>query len=303
MDDIQSALWALAVDVKSAMEVFNEEFEKLLDVFGGRSSISLYRQLEETSQRLATIPIKQPFEDTPRIVILGEIFVRKDPFSNLHIARRAAEKGFITQVSPISDWIYYLNFMTKTGLHKPEHSGFLGWLEFFISDLTQQHIERKIKKILAKSGLFEPEIIDIKDIVRFSEHLIPASLKGEPGLIAGVTMRDALNKYAGVINIGPFGCMPVRFTESVLLPITDAKAKMESYRIARKKPDFIQFSENERIPFLTIEADGNPYPQLLEARFESFCLQAARIAEKQGKRPALSKTNFKDTQQDLSNVS
>jgi hypothetical protein len=44
------------------------------------------------------------------------------------------------------------------------------------------------------------------------------------------------------------------------------------------------FSEKERIPFLTIEADGNPYPQLLEARFESFCLQAARVAEKQGKK-------------------
>jgi hypothetical protein len=100
-------------------------------------------------------------------------------------------------------------------------------------------------------------------------------------------MRDALTKYAGVINIGPFGCMPVRFTESVLLPITDAKSKRESYRKARREPDFAQFSEEERIPFLTIEADGNPYPQLLEARFESFCLQAARIADKQGKRPAL----------------
>jgi len=47
--------------------------------------------------------------------------------------------------------------------------------------------------------------------------------------------------------------------------------------------DTMNFSDKERIPFLTIEADGNPYPQLLEARFESFCLQAARVAEKQGK--------------------
>jgi hypothetical protein len=46
----------------------------------------------------------------------------------------------------------------------------------------------------------------------------------------------------------------------------------------------INFGPEERIPFLTIEADGNPYPQLLEARFESFCLQAARVAERQGKK-------------------
>jgi predicted nucleotide-binding protein (sugar kinase/HSP70/actin superfamily) len=307
MDDIQSAIWALARDVDAAMRIFNVEFGKILDVFRGRRKVSLYRQLEETASRLAEIPLKQSFEETPRIVILGEIFVRKDPFSNLHIAKRAAERGFITQVSPVSDWIYYLNFMTKRGLHKPEHSGFLSWLEFVISDLTQQRIERKIKKILGKSGLFEPEIIDIKDIVRFSEHIIPASLKGEPGLIAGVTMRDALTKYAGVINIGPFGCMPVRFTESVLLPITDVKAKRESYRRAKREPDFAQFADNERIPFLTIEADGNPYPQLLEARFESFCLQAARVAEKQGKRPVppepIRPTKTEESPKEFSNVS
>jgi predicted CoA-substrate-specific enzyme activase len=301
MDDIQSAIWALAKDVDSAVEIFNEEFDRILEVFRGRRKISLYRQLRETAARLKSIPLKQPFEITPQIVILGEIFVRKDPFSNLDIAKRAAEKGFITRISPISDWIYYLNFMTKRGLQKPEFSSFLGWLEFFVSDLTQQYIERKIKRILSTSGLLDPEIIDIEDIIRYSKHLIPPTLKGEPGLIAGVTMRDALNRYAGVINIGPFGCMPVRFTESVLLPITDAQAKKESYRMARRKPDFVQFSENERIPFLTIEADGNPYPQLLEARFESFCLQAARIAVKQNKRPAVFEAD--DTANNLPNVS
>ena len=296
MDDIQSAIWTLAEDTDSAMKIFNEEFDKIVEVIRGEGSISVYRQLKETAARLRNIPLKQPFDKTPQIIILGEIFVRKDPFSNLGIAKRAAEKGFITRISPVSDWIYYLNFMTKRGLQKPDFSGFLGWLEFFISDQTQQHIEKKIKRILDASGLLDPEIINIEDIIRYSQHIIPPALKGEPGLIAGVTMRDALTKYAGVINIGPFGCMPVRYTESVLLPIADVRAKREAYRKAKKKFDFDQFSEDERIPFLTIEADGNPYPQLLEARFESFCLQAARIAEKQDKRPALPEdTGSEDT--------
>ncbi|HUV06986.1 MAG TPA: acyl-CoA dehydratase activase-related protein, partial [Spirochaetia bacterium] len=288
LDDIQSALWALAKDQEAAERIFDQEFRRIIDVFAGKSRRGLYSQLRETAKRFSSIELKQPFDQTPQIAVLGEIFVRKDGFANLHIARRAAEKGFIARVSPISDWIYYLNFMTRRGLQKPDWDGFLGWLEFFISELTQKHVEKKSKRILAASGLFDPELIDIEDMVRFSKHIIPESLKGEPGLIAGVTMRDGLTKYAGIINIGPFGCMPVRFTESVLLPITDAVAKRESYRQAGKEPDFLQFSEKERIPFLTIEADGNPYPQLLEARFESFCLQSSRIAEKQGKRPALS---------------
>jgi hypothetical protein len=44
--------------------------------------------------------------------------------------------------------------------------------------------------------------------------------------------------------------------------------------------------DSERIPYLSVESDGNPYPQLLEARFESFCLAAARAAKKIGKKVA-----------------
>jgi hypothetical protein len=32
------------------------------------------------------------------------------------------------------------------------------------------------------------------------------------------------------------------------------------------------------IPFLTIETDGNVYPQVIEARLETFTLQAERTA-------------------------
>ena len=33
------------------------------------------------------------------------------------------------------------------------------------------------------------------------------------------------------------------------------------------------------LPFLTIESDGNVYPQVIEARLETFTLQAQRAAE------------------------
>ncbi len=282
MDDIRGSIWAIAKDVDSAMELFNKEFDKIVNVLRVGNGRKFYRQLKSTVKELNKIEIKQSVKDTPHIIIMGEIYVRKDRFSNMDIAKRLAEKGFIPRISPIGEWIYYLNYKTKTGLQKPEYNSIIGWLEFYISDLTQKHVEKKIKNIFDKSSLYDKEMIDVADMIRFSEHLIPQTLDGEPGMIAGVTMRDALSKYSGVVNIGPFGCMPVRFTESVIGPITDVKAKKEAYEKANKKSDFVQFDDNERIPFLTIEADGNPYPQLLEARFESFCLQSARIGEKLG---------------------
>ena len=282
MDDIRGSIWALAKNVDSAMELFNKEFDKIINVLRYGNSRKFYKQLKSTANELNKIEIKQSVKDTPHIVIMGEIYVRKDRFSNMDIAKRIAEKGFIPRVSPISEWIYYLNYKTKTGLQKPEYNSIIGWLEFYISDFTQKHVEKKIKNIFDKCKLYDKEMIDVADMIRHSDHLIPQTLDGEPGMIAGVLMRDAMTKYSGVVNIGPFGCMPVRFTEAVIGPITDVNAKKEAYERINKKLDFIQFDDKERIPFLTVEADGNPYPQLLEARFESFCLQAGRVGEKLG---------------------
>ena len=44
-----------------------------------------------------------------------------------------------------------------------------------------------------------------------------------------------------------------------------------------KLPEFFNGSMN--IPFLPIETDGNVYPQIIEARLETFTLQASRMAD------------------------
>ncbi|MBN2531454.1 MAG: hypothetical protein JXB88_01110 [Spirochaetales bacterium] len=283
LDDVRNTIMAIAVDREQGLAILEEEVLKICNVFAGRTKKSIYRQLKESALRLKRdIPVKIPLHKAPHVVIMGEIFVRRDSFSNQNIARRLAERGFVARISHVSEWIYYLNYMIKNGLHISDHN-FLSWLEFVISDKTQQHVDKKIKKIFSLSGLYEEETIDIEDIVRYSKHIVPNKLKGEPGLIMGVMMRDSFDKYAGIINIGPFGCMPVRFTEAVISNNSDMDAKKDAYAMAGGYYSPNGFSAQERIPFLTIEADGNPYPQLLEARFESFCLQARRIAEKQGK--------------------
>ena len=43
--------------------------------------------------------------------------------------------------------------------------------------------------------------------------------------------------------------------------------------------DINNLDENMALPYLAIESDGNPYPQIVEARLEVFALQARRIGE------------------------
>jgi len=38
-------------------------------------------------------------------------------------------------------------------------------------------------------------------------------------------------------------------------------------------------SDFDELPFLSIESDGSPFPQIINAKLEAFCLRAARLHE------------------------
>jgi hypothetical protein len=38
--------------------------------------------------------------------------------------------------------------------------------------------------------------------------------------------------------------------------------------------------DNHELAFLSIEVDGNPFPLLMDAKIEAFCLQAERLHKK-----------------------
>jgi hypothetical protein len=226
-----------------------------------------------------------PLEEAARIAVTGEFFVRRDSFSNLGLAHRLARQGFTVTTASLAEVMYYISYMIKRGIKNPDQT-LAARLELFISEKTQRWVERKLKRAFARSGLYHNDPVDIDDLMRYAAAAVPPELDGEPGLIAALTLRDSLTRYCGVVNVGPFGCMQTRFGDAVTAPLADVSGKREAYRAAGARLELPAFGEDERIPFLTVESDGTPYPQLLEARFESFCLQARRTAAKQGKRIA-----------------
>ncbi len=74
--------------------------------------------------------------------------------------------------------------------------------------------------------------------------------------------------------------MPTRTTEAVVTPELTVKGKVEAHRLNDPKYKINPiFKDTMTLPFLTIESDGNVYPQVIEARLETFTLQAQRAAE------------------------
>ncbi len=132
-----------------------------------------------------------------------------------------------------------------------------------------------IKSILSKTGMVHIEPLDVKAIVNNAIPYISPNLTGEAILTVGSSLAEIASHACGVIAIGPFGCMPNRLSEAILNQAMVSEKKLatdpknESLRVI--------LSEMTDLPFLAVESDGSPFPQLITAKLEAFCLQAERL--------------------------
>ena len=135
--------------------------------------------------------------------------------------------------------------------------------------------EKRIKAMLSKSGLVQTERIDIPSIIDKAAPFISPYLTGEAVLTVGSAMADVASHVCGVIAIGPFGCMPNRLSEAILNEIMTSERKMATDPGNRQLRAILKGTED--LPFLAIESDGSPFPQLIHAKIEAFCLRAERL--------------------------
>ena len=188
-----------------------------------------------------------------------------------------AENGFVMLDAPVSEWVRYTDFLRDIKMFEIK-TNFIGNIENFLSKYVQDYHEQKVKKTLKKTGLFEPETIDIRKYMQHSTHIFPLTLTGEPGLSTGASLYHLAEKFCGVINVGPFGCMNSRMTEAASTPEMTVEGKERASKEAGKCEDFSYLKESTDIlPFLSVECDGNPFSQIIRARLETFMLQADRL--------------------------
>ncbi len=254
MEDIRSMVLVNAIDRKGGVEIFNGLWKDLLGLFETGSFKKLKQGLSHAAERLAGIPMKTTPARVPGITLTGEIFVRRDHLSRRGLTEVLADKGIATVCSPVSEWVNYCNYMVEQG-YKP---GAVPWsrkIQFKIRNKIQHRDETLIKTLLARSGLVRPWVLDIGEYVDQGKKYLSPHLHGEAILTIGASLADIRERSCGVIAIGPFGCMPNRLSEAVLSVVMN----------------------KQNLPFLAIETDGAPFPQLVEAQLETFCLGVKRL--------------------------
>jgi predicted nucleotide-binding protein (sugar kinase/HSP70/actin superfamily) len=272
MDDIRNALLVLAEDKEEARRVFDSEWGKLIKCFE-RGGKGFYRVLEGVSRELSGIKLRHRLKQAKKVLLAGEIFVRKDEFSSQDVIKRLAEADIIVKRSPVLEWVYYVDHIVKEHL-KTEFTLF-GKAEFFLRQAIQRRVERKIKSILSRSGLYEYETVEIEKIMKLGSAFVNPALTGESILVIGSFFKEILKAVHGVISVGPFTCLPTRVTESIL--------SHESRVADNPRLDFMKDINRLRmfdtLPFFSLECDGNPFPQIVESRIEAFSLQVEKLYE------------------------
>jgi predicted CoA-substrate-specific enzyme activase len=276
LGDVRSMISAVAVDRVSALRLLDDEWKKLLRYFEGRFSTRFSTMLSLMARRLSKIPLTKPVDNVPVISLVGEIFVRRDEFSRKNIVDYLEDHGFAVRVAPVAEYLCYSNYVVNSGLGEREFTR-KEQVRMQLTSRIQEWWEWRIKSILAKSGLYRFEMIDVAKTIDGVRHLINVNFRGEAVLTVGLALREILHDSCGVISIGPFGCMPSRVSEAILKKEMNVEGKK---RLPGWEGLAGKFSDIGDFPFLSVETDGLPFPQLVEANLEAFVLQARRLHER-----------------------
>ena len=69
--------------------------------------------------------------------------------------------------------------------------------------------------------------------------------------------------------------VPNRLSEALLTETMNSKAKLATDPKNKQLRTILEGVED--LPFLAIESDGSPFPQVINAQLEAFCLRAERL--------------------------
>ncbi|MCX5874282.1 MAG: acyl-CoA dehydratase activase, partial [Deltaproteobacteria bacterium] len=263
MYEIWSTIIAAAEDRESALKIFFQEWNSLVDVIH-KSWKEIKRQIRLSAVELSRIPLKAPYEEIPKISLIGEIYVRNDPISLQKLVEKMSDRGFIVRTSQTSEWIKYVDWLIKTGIEGDSRD-----IPFWVRYFVKRHFDKKVRKLFEPSGLFFNEILEVDDLIKAGERYISPKLTGEAILTVGAALHEILHPSCGIISIGPFGCMPTRVAEAILSEKFTVGEKLASMGNNGSGPNMnspIFKSPDRKLPFLAIETDGNAFPQIIEAR-------------------------------------
>lgn len=267
MKDIETSLRACAEDPVTALKRYDEIWQRLISV-AETDMRNVLPALRDIAGEINEIPLRESLPSRPRVLIVGEIYVRRDDFAVDEIIRNLSEKGIIGKVTGVTEWVYYCDFLREYELKeklkrvplffRPFSRHFRELMIYKLEQKWKQGVEKQIKSALAPSELCPDFPHDMYKIMANTQtHFVDYALDSEISVSSGSAASAMLDGYSGVINISPFTCLIGRVIEGVITP----------------------WFRERRYPILSVEIDGNLFPPGVINKLDIFMLNVQRFRD------------------------
>lgn len=150
----------------------------------------------------------------PTVAVVGEIYVRLDPFANDQLVKRLESHGLRVQFAPFVEWLEYSNHLSEQRLLQrrpmtsddPVRTGFTGMV---------QRVTSRVLYAICERALGLTERTEIPDVLASGERFVHPALTGEAVLTVGGPMHEFERGHIdAVVVVGPHECMPCKVAEA-----------------------------------------------------------------------------------------
>ncbi len=265
LTDVRLGLRLCASEQGSAMDLFNAHFRHIVKAME-QGTRQLESALEQAGRSLAAVPRKATVDQFRKVLIVGEIYVRRDTFSIQEVSDYLLSLGIYPKVTDITEWVRYTDHYRKAnldaqgrreGVFESVRSGlYKEKAVYHVEKLYKDMVEHKVARHVMPTGLVVRAPHDMDEIMKNADsEFIDEALESEATVSSGVAATAMLDGFDGVVIIAPFACLPGRLLEGVYSP----------------------WARERGFPVLTLENDGQPYPPSTLARMEIFAHNVLRF--------------------------
>jgi len=216
----------------------------------------LIETMRRSGKKFAAIPLSNG-ERKPVVAIVGEIFMRDNPYASGYLVDRLEKFGAETFIAPFSEWIAY------STIRFTRDSRWRGDMKGVIKSRIQSYAQDVTSKALYKAvhGLYdESRELSVNDMLNNCGNYIHKHYDGDPALNIGSSVLLAQTGISGIANILPFTCMPGTVVSAV-------------------SRDFKK--DHGDLPYINIPYDGQE-DTAIDMRLQAFMHQARDFAKKNG---------------------
>ena len=220
---------------------------------GGNGVVSLMRSIAD---EFAAVPMR----DIPRkpvVAIVGEIFMRDNPFCSGHLVENLEALGAETIMAPFREWVTYSSY--RWG----RDARWKGNKKDVLKSRMQEFFQHAITNRIAGAVDHEVEMdrdVELEEMLDLCNPYVHRDYDGDPALAFGAAAALAEHGISGVVNILPFTCMPGTLISSV-------------------SPTFRK--DHENVPWVNIAYDGQD-DNGIQTRLQAFMHQTRDYSTEHG---------------------